>query len=153
MVKENYEINASTCALIPKDDFSTIILEKNDTITTLTPIQKIINYSCAYFGSSFQGRINGSKHILGSKYKLPIIIEETKELIFFPTLSPENNECIWLSLTNITNYYNQQNKVIVKFNGNKQIELNISYESFENQMLRATKLLLILKSRKNEANF
>ena len=30
MIKEEYEINASTCALIPKDDFSTIVIEKRE---------------------------------------------------------------------------------------------------------------------------
>ena len=33
-------------------------------------------FSCKYFGSSFEGRILGSKNILGSVYKAPIIVEE-----------------------------------------------------------------------------
>ena len=151
MIKEKYEINASTCALIPKDDFSTVIIEKQEEISVLLPIQKVIEYSCAYYGSSYNGRVDGSKSALGSKYKLPIIIEETRELIFFPTLSPENNECIWISLTNLANYKKVDNQVLIKFKENKEITINMSYESFENQVLRATKLLLILKSRKNEA--
>lgn len=148
MVKETYEINSSTCALIPSNDFSTVIIETNKTIPISLSISKIINYSCAYYGSSFKGRLNGSKCALGSKYKLPIIIEESREFIFFPTTSYENPTCVWISLKNISNYERKDNRVLVTFNNKKKIELNISYESFENQVLRATKLLLILKSRK-----
>lgn len=148
MIIETYEINSSTCALIPSTDFSTVIIETNKTITISLPTAKIINYSCAYYGSSFKGRLNGSKYALGSKYKLPIIIEESRDLIFFPTTSFENPTCIWISLKNISNYERKGHKVLVTFNNGKKIELQMSYESFENQVSRATKLLLILKSRK-----
>ena len=151
MNNEQYEISSTTCALIPKFDLSTVIVEEEKSIHILMPIQKIIEYSCAYYGSSFQGRIIGLKYALGSKYKLPIIIEESKELIFFPTLSAENENCIWISLNNIINYQNCGNYTEITFKNNKKIKIEISYRSFENQMLRATKLLLILKSRKNEA--
>ncbi len=151
MIKEEYEINASTCALIPKDDFSTIVIEKRDNISVMLPIQKIIENSCAYYGSSFKGRLSGSKYSLGSKYKLPIIIEETREIILFPTASYENNNCTWIALNNINEYKRIGNNVQILFDNNQKIEVQVSYESFENQILRATKLLLILKSRKNEA--
>lgn len=150
MINENYEISSATYALIPKIDFSTVIIEQEKETNILKPIKKILEYNCAYYGSSFQGRIVGSKYALGSKYKLPIIIEESKELIFFPTLSTENNSCIWLSLNNIIDYQNCGNYTEVTFKNNKKIKVEISYHSFENQFLRATKLLLILKSRKNE---
>ena len=150
MINEDYEINSSTCALIPKINLSTVIIEQEKSINILKPIKKILEYNCAYFGSSFQGRIVGSKYALGSKYKLPIIIEETRELIFFPTLSFENNNCMWISLNNIVYYQKCGNYTEVTFKNNKKLKVQMSYHSFENQFLRATKLLLILKSRKNE---
>ncbi len=149
MYTEKYEINSSTCALIPNDDFSTRIIETQNIINIPYSTSNIIEYSCAYYGSSFKGRLNGSKCALGSKYKLPIIIEESREIIFFPTTSYESNNCAWISLKNISDYKKESNHVKVLFQNNTFIDLNISYESFENQVLRATKLLLILKSRKN----
>ncbi len=149
MYTEKYEINSSTCALIPNDDFSTRIIETQNIINIPYSTSNIIEYSCAYYGSSFKGRLNGSKCALGSKYKLPIIIEESREIIFFPTTSYESNNCAWISLKNISDYKKEANHVKVLFQNNTFIDLNISYESFENQVLRATKLLLILKSRKN----
>ena len=148
MVKEYYEINNDTCALIPNADLSTKIIEENKTISVPFSINEILNYSCNYYGSSFKGRLKGSKYVLGSKYKLPIIVEESREIIFFPTLSYENKDCIWLSLNNISNFENKSNKVSIIFTNGLSIDLNISYKSLENQILRATKLLLILKSRK-----
>ena len=151
MLKDIYEINSETCALVPNSNLSTAIIEKEKSFIIPIPVSKVIKYNCAYYGSSFEGRLKGSKYALGSKYKLPIIIEESKELIFFPTLSAENENCIWISLNNIINYQNCGNYTEITFKNNKKIKIEISYRSFENQMLRATKLLLILKSRKNEA--
>ncbi len=148
MLKELYEINSKTCALVPNDNMSAQIIEENNNYNVLNSVQDILNYSCCYYGSSFKGRQSASKSILGSKYKLPIIIEETREIVFFPTSSYENNNCIWISLKNISNYQKSGNRVMVIFKNNTSITLNISYESFENQVLRATKLLLVLKSRK-----
>lgn len=143
-----YEINSSTCALIQKSELSTTIIEEKETKFINCPINKLINYSCAYYGSSLKGRLEGTKYALGSKYKLPIIIEETREIIFFPTTSYRNNNCAWISLKNISNYQRKGNKVTVQFKNNTNIDLDISYESFENQVFRATKLLLILQNRK-----
>ena len=149
MIKEKYEINTQTCALIQDTDLSTVVVEKENTIKVNMKLKELLNYSCSYYGSSLEGRINGSKKSLGSKYKLPIIVEETKELLFFPTQSIENEECVWISLNNIVSYKKSGNKVCVVFENNQLLELNTSYESFENQVLRATKLLFILKRRKN----
>ena len=149
MLTKNYEISKTTCALIPNENFSTKIIEGSEILCIPSPINKVIEYSCSYYGSSFKGRLEGSKCALGSKYKLPIIIEETREIIFFPTSSYESQNCSWISLKNISDYKNEENKVKVIFNNGLSLKLNMSYSSFENQVLRATKLLLILKSRKN----
>ena len=102
MLTEKYEINSSTCALIPNSDFSTRIIETYNIINVPYSVSNIIDYSCAYYGSSFKGRLCGSKNALGSKYKLPIIIEESREMIFFPTTSYESDTCAWISLKNIS---------------------------------------------------
>lgn len=149
MNTKTYEINSTTCALITENNFSTTIIDINGITNIEYPINKLIDYSCSYYGSSFKGRLEGAKTVLGSKYKLPIIVEETREIILFPTTSYKNNECAWISLKNISDYKKNGNKVTILFKTNHQIDLNISYESFENQVLRATKLLLILKNRKN----
>ena len=82
------------------------------------------------------------------KYKLPIVIEESREMVFFPTTSSESNNCIWISLNNISSYEEKDFSTVVTFNTGQIEKFDISMESFENQVLRASKLLLILKNRK-----
>ena len=149
MEQNFYEINKTTYALLSKNNQTEIIDESGKKVINKQK-NVILNYSCAYYGSSLKGRLEGSKAALGSKYKLPIIVEETQEIIFFPTSSPDNEDCCWISLNNIVNYEQNFKNVTVIFKNNTKINLNISYESFENQYLRASKLLLILKNRKNK---
>ena len=72
---------------------------------------KIIENSCRYFGSSYNGRHIGTKNLTGINYKSPIIIEETKNIIFFPTTSPKQSDCSWISLKyiNISNEISRVN--------------------------------------------
>lgn len=151
MVTDIYEINSETCALIPENGQTTKIINGSKILTQPQNINTIVNYSCEYYGSSFDGRVKGSKAVLGMRYKLPIIIEESRELIFFPTTSYDNEKCAWISLQNISSYEQagkSKNKTKIVFKSGVTINYPISYESFENQLLRATRLLLILKNRK-----
>ena len=147
--RDIYEITTKTCALIAKDKETTEIIEEDKKFILHKPITEILNDSCEYYGSTLEGRIQGSKTILGMRYKLPIVIESSNEIVFFPTLSPTNENCSWISIKNIKDYYGVDNNVIVRFNGDVKEMFPITYESLENQMFRATKLLLLIRSRKN----
>ena len=85
--------------------------------------------------------------LLGFNYKAPIIIEETKNMIFFPTSSPRFDNCMWISLKHIKKYDKYNNKSIVSFKGGKTLTLNMSYNSLENQIFRATRLESVLNDR------
>ena len=106
--------------------------------------------SCQFFGSSLLGRQKGTTRLIGVSHKAPIIVEESKEIIFFPTLSPRKSSCSWISLKNIDSYYNKNKSVLIKFKNNSQLELNMSYGIIDNQILRATRLESVLRSRKSE---
>ena len=100
-----YEINSNTLAIIPYQKGKSKILELNDEyIINLTPYQVIEN-SCSYYGSSLNGRMNGARSILGSVYKIPVMVEETNNLIFFPTTAIENEKNVWIGSNNILNYH------------------------------------------------
>lgn len=148
---DSYEINNDTLAIIPIDDSRSEIIEKeNKFIVNMTPL-KIIENSCAYFGSSYEGRFNGTKNLIGITHKAPIIIEESKEIIFFPTSSPRLYDCIWISLKNLGNYKRNDNNSIIMFNNGKILDLSISYGSLDNQVLRAARLESVLRLRKNNS--
>ena len=148
MENDIYEITSKTCALISKDKETTEIIENDKTFIINKPINQILNESCEYYGSTLEGRIKGSKTVLGMCYKLPIIIESTNEIIFFPTLSPYHENCSWISIKNIKDYIPVDNNVIIRFKGDIKEMFPITYESLENQMFRATKLMLLIRNRK-----
>jgi competence protein ComK len=146
----NYEITKYTQIIIPIRQKNTKVIEDdNQFIVKCTPLE-IIEHSCEYFGSSFVGRKEGTKKMLGISHKPPIIIEESTKLIFFPTNSPESTDCIWINLERIDKYLkvNSKKSEIVFKNGNK-IQFNISYGSLSNQILRATRLKFVLDERTN----
>ena len=143
-----YEINEKTVAVIPVDSMWTKIMEENDEFLVNMSSMKIIERSCEYFGSSFLGRQRGTKSLIGINYKTPIIIEESKNIIYFPTTSPRLKECIWISLSHIKKYEEVGGKTLISFENNENLLINISYGSFDNQYLRAVKLESILLKRK-----
>ena len=91
---------------------------------------KVLEHSCEYFGSSYEGRKEGTKKLLGITHKSPIIVEESRKIIFFPTTSPEKEECIWINLEKISKYYKIDNKKsCIEFKNGDKIEFDISYGS------------------------
>lgn len=146
---DNYEITKSTLAIIPIDSKRCEVIEDEDEFVINKNSTKIIDDSCKFFGSSLNGRHEGTKNLIGVNYKAPIIVEETSEIIFFPTNSPRISDCTWISLNNLENYKKNNGKTKVCFKNGKEIEVNVSYGSLENQVLRSTRLESILRKRKN----
>lgn len=147
-MKKNYEINSSTVAIVPVDQTTSRIIELEDSFLVSQSSTEIIDESCKFFGSSYMGRHEGTKNLIGVNYKSPIIVEETMELIFFPTTSPRMKECIWISLNHIEDYTKKDCATFIHFKNGHSLELEISYGSLENQILRATRLESILRKRK-----
>ena len=145
---KSYEINKYTIALIPLSASETKVIEEEKVYIIEKNSTDIINDSCKYFGSSLAGRKEGTKNLLGVSYKAPIIIEESRSIIFFPTSSPRFENCTWISLNHINDYLNKEGNGLVKFKNGTTIELTTSYGSLENQVLRATRLESVLRRRK-----
>jgi len=146
---ETYEISKQTLAVIALNEETSKIIEEDKEFTINRSSKKIINDSCKFFGSSYEGRFQGTKTMLGISHKSPIIIEESSEIIFFPTSSPRLDMCSWISLNNIKDYYKDKKNTIINFSCGKVLNLDISYGIIDNQVLRATRLQIILKNKKN----
>ena len=76
-----YEINYDTQIIMPVGDNSSKIIESDEEYFVKRSVQNIMEHSCEYFGSSFEGRKEGTKKLLGITHKSPIIIEETRKSI------------------------------------------------------------------------
>ena len=58
-----YEINKGTLALVPEGEESSIVYEDNDNYIVEQKPFNIMEESCKYFGSTYEGRKNGAKNI------------------------------------------------------------------------------------------
>lgn len=145
---DSYEINKDTCAVVSVNESVTKVLENEDEYFINKSSYEVMEDSCAYYGSSCEGRVRGTKTILGSNYKVPIIIEESNDIIFFPTEAATNANCIWLALNNIKSYEKCNGFTKVIFNSGKEILIKMSISSFETQLLRANRLGSILRKRR-----
>lgn len=147
---KEYEINQETLILLPTNSNSTKIIEINQEEEIYKNTAKIIDESCKFFGSSYLGRFEGTKNMIGISKKSPIIIEETKNIIFFPTTSPRIEKCIWISLNNLERYIKNKEKTLLIFSCGKKILIDIPFNIIDNQVLRSTKLESILRKRKEK---
>ena len=146
---DNYEINNNTIALI-FNDYKTYIYEVDNFIVINKIPNNLIKYSCEYFGSSLKGRIEGTKYITGITHKSPIIIEETNEIVFFPTSSPRLDSCSWIRNKYVIKYEKIDSKscYLYLINGRK-IKINCSYETIDNQIMRSSRLESVIRYRKS----
>lgn len=146
---QDYEINSSTLLLVAINDKKTIIYDKDSETKINKRSSKIIDESCKFFGSSLIGRQEGTKDMIGITIKVPIIIEESRNIIFFPTSSPRNHLCSWISYNNLLKYVKiDKFKTRLYFVGGKEIDIDVSYNIVDNQITRCIKLEKTLLSRK-----
>lgn len=143
----SYIIKKETLAIIPHGKKSKIIEEKhNIIINELTA--EIVEKNCYLNGSTLEGRIKGSSYLLGSNYKPPIIINDSLNIILIPTHSIRNKNCNWINLINMLHYSpTNDKKVLIEFINNHKLVIDISYNIFDKQVLRATRLESALKGR------
>lgn len=148
---KNYEINEGTLAIISLEDNRTKILEDDKDYIFEKKSFDVLDYSCKYFGSSYEGRKEGAKSIIGASYKVPIIVEEDRDLVFFPTAAFDDKECIWVAANRIKDYKpGDFNTTVITFDNGVELKLPISYRTVENQVFRSTRLSYLLKSRKEK---
>ncbi len=146
---ESYEINKNTCAVIGINENVSRVIEGNDEYFVNKSGYQVMEDSCEYYGSSCDGRMKGTRMILGSNYKVPIVIEESNEIIFFPTESPSSESCVWFSLNNVEKYERCDGFTKVTFTSGKELVVKMTISSFENQLLRANRLGSMIRKRIN----
>jgi len=147
---KKYNINEDTIAVIPVEYEKTKIIEVDSEYIIDKKAYKIMDDSCIFYGSTYKGRLNAAKNILNCSYKLPILIEESQNIVFFPTKSSLEEDCCWINFNYIKNVIKKDKRCIINFINNNQLELNISKLSIENQITRSTKLSYILQKRKED---
>jgi len=146
---EDYIINRFTMAILPSEDrMSSVIYELNDLLHVEQRPIDVIEQSCRYFGSSYHGRKEGTRDLMGVTHKPPIVIDPANAIYFFPTTSSTRPQCIWLSHSYVKKHSKTANNAtIVTFTNGEELTVNMSIGSFENQFYRTAQLRTIISTR------
>ena len=146
---DNYEINSDTLAIIPIGKNKSKVFEIGGDFIVKKSSLKIIENSCLFFGSSYEGRKEGTKSLIGIDMKVPIVIEDSKKIIFFPTSSCIRESSIWISYQNLIKY-NRYNDISsdLYFRGNVHVRVGCKYTLVDNQIIRCIKLEKAVDNRK-----
>ena len=131
-----YEIDLSTLIVIGLDDDTSKIVTVGERIVKESA-RKIIDESCKYFGSNLIEKINNTKRLVNLSSKSPIMIEDTKNIIFFPLRSTREKNNIWISFNNLDKYEKNGTKTTLKFKCGKELVVDISYYIVDNQVTRS----------------
>ena len=123
-----YEIDLSTIMLIGINDSTTKIITINDEFIVNISAKKIIGESCRFFGSSLTDRIKATNRL---------VIEESRNIIFFPLKSTREKNNIWVSFNNLEKYEKKGNSTIFYFKSGKKEIIEFSYYIVDNQVTRS----------------
>lgn len=104
-IEKEYVVTPETMGLAPYlnkygEEWS-IALEMNRTILVPSRSKVVLDESCHFFGSSYEGRVAGTKAIMNRGKMYPIAISVPQDMYMFPLSSPENYTCVWLSYVHI----------------------------------------------------
>ncbi|MDO4376076.1 MAG: competence protein ComK [bacterium] len=143
---KDYNINKNTLALMPYGKNKTLVFEKHKYYIVNQRVNKLMDESCRYNGSTIEGRAKGTESLTGISYKAPIIVKEEESIIFFPTCSPRLKECSWINAGNISNIYKKNDRCLVEFYNKETLEFDISYNIMNNQLSKS--LILEKKFKK-----
>ena len=135
-----YEIDLSTLALIGLDDETTRIVTTDNDFIVNESCRKIVDDSCRFFGCSLDDKIKATKRLLNITCKAPIVVEGTRNIIFFPLKSTREKNNIWLSFNNIQTYTKNGKSTILVFKNGRRLTINFSYYVIDNQITRSLML-------------
>lgn len=146
---DNYEINIETLLIVPYAVGKSKVYEYGGEYIIKTVPLEIVKNSCLFFGCSFEGRKEAVKNILGINMKVPILIEDSKNIIFFPVSNCINKNSIWVSYQNLLKYSKlDEFSTVLYFKNNKQLIVDVKYNLIDNQVIRCIKLDSLLNKRK-----
>ena len=150
MILDSYEVNLETLMIAPYGAATSKVYEYDGEFIVKMPPLTIIKNSCMFFGATFEGRRDATKTIIGINKKVPIVIEDSRNIIFFPISSCINRSSTWVSYQNLLNYFKvDSNRSKLFFKNNRNLCVDIKYNMIDNQFLRCLKLETLLSKRKD----
>jgi len=151
-----YIISSLTMLLEPYTDEDqtkkTKVYEKdNEPFIADHPPREIIEHSCLYYFSTYEGRKISTKALTNIRHKPPIVIDPVTGVYFFSTHSDTNLQNRWISLQHFRGCEAyEKESTMVTFSGGREVILPISKQSFHQQYLKSASLYSISQFNYNE---
>ncbi len=143
---DDFVINPLTLAILPMEYegklYSKVyqLDEETELFVPFKPLD-LIKSACITYGSSYEGRKDASRYLIGITHKIPISIDPTNSIYFFPTNSPDKSTCGWIAYDHVKTYSKvDTSNTLVTFHNNVSIVIPISRYSFDNQIKRTALL-------------
>lgn len=157
---DNYDIHPGTMALLPYYDsyanLQTIAVEENGHFLVLLPPKKVIDDSCHYYGSSYKGRLEGVKRVMGISKKAPIAVSAELGIFFFPLESPSNVSCVWLSHSHIEGVKDSDNQqALILFTNGHTVLVSYPRKQIDTKILRTAQFrhLLLRRTMRHQPSY
>lgn len=110
-----------------------------------------LNELCLHSGSTYEGRIQSFRYMTHTRQKTPVMISEITGSIYFPTLSPESADCVWMHYNDILEIRQRSlNCTVVLFKNGNKIDMDLNCRIIRNQMKRCAAYLNSLDQGENE---
>lgn len=156
---EEFVINPLTLAILPMgfegDKLYSKVYqldEEYELYTSFKPLELIKN-ACIIYGASYDGRKEACRYLTGITHKIPITIDPTNSIYFFPTNSPNKLSCAWIAYEHVKTYTKvDSSNTLVTFHNNMSIVIPVSKYSFDNQIKRTALLQTKLMQNIREYN-
>lgn len=103
--------------------------------------KKLIENSLLDYGTNYIGATKSAKSLLGNICMPPIMLCSTLDLYWFPSVSPDRDDCYWFSLTHIDDLERmneKRTKVIMK--SGHSITIDVNYYRFRSKWHLAMQL-------------
>ncbi len=144
----SYQISDRTLYIkaAKKHDAVTEIEELYDTYYSMQTGLKIINQACVRAGSTYVGRAQAMKKIFNINYNPPIPIDPSRDLYAFATLSPHQENSIWVITKNIIEIQHSSKFSFIFFKNNKLLRVPLSKPRMDRFCSNLYKYNLFFKS-------
>ncbi|WP_158634035.1 competence protein ComK [Radiobacillus deserti] len=153
-ILSNYEITEMTMALVPKfhTEYRTLAIETGGKMIYIekTPLE-LIEHACIQGWSTLTGRRKAILKRTGFSHKVPILLDEAKEIITFPSKSPKSDKCSWIFYHHVSfvqkiskQRNNKEYLTTIVFKDGQTLEMKESSYILERQLFRSYKFTKML---------
>lgn len=100
---------------------------------------------CVMCGSTMKGRTEAVRQLTGWKQKIPVLISERTQEIWFPVISPDDPDCTWICCGRIVRVRESSpGCTCVIFDSGVQATVNAGVRTIRKQIRRCTSFIDLL---------